>query len=317
MRRGTLIGAITTLIAGLSLPAAEATFPGENGPILFRHVDFQTGLGRPLFRAQPDGSEVMRVTNLPGLSADWRADGSLLAIDVFERNGDVQVATIDPSRDDLRMLTSGRGIHEAPTWSPNGRRIAFDFSRETDPSSSDFETRLWVMRADGGDPRPLAMDSKGFDVEPRFSPDGRSIAFGRLRVKDGRFEQAAHILDLKSHEVRRLTPWRFNAEHPTWSPDSSLIVYNSPEGTVQTVRRDGRNRKTVLPAERRFGAHKPWFSPDGSKLLFMCENWGTLNKQPKDYNEDLCVAAADGSGLVNITNTPKVFENYPSWGPAG
>ena len=55
---------------------------------------------------------------------------------------------------------------------------------------------------------------------------------------------------------------------------------------------------------------------DGSRILLMCENQGLLPDPPPDYNEDLCVMAADGSDLVNITNTPEVFENWPSWGPA-
>ena len=34
------------------------------------------------------------------------------------------------------------------------------------------------------------------------------------------------------------------------------------------------------------------------------------------YNEDICVMDADGSNVVSLTNTPEIFENWPSWGPA-
>ena len=119
------------------------------------------------------------------------------------------------------------------------------------------------------------------------------------------------------HRVRRLTPWRINSEHPTWSPDGSWILFdNAPDGTIQAMRPNGEDRHTIVPASAGFGAHKPWFSPDGARILFMCENQGTLRRPPQDYNQDLCVMEADGDNIVNITNTPGVYENYPAWGPA-
>lgn len=79
----------------------------------------------------------------------------------------------------------------------------------------------------------------------------------------------------------RLTQWHANAEHPTWSPDGQRIVFNkSPNGTVQRVRPGGSDLDTILPASEGFGAHKPWFSPDGSQLLFMCENQGRPLEPP-------------------------------------
>jgi len=50
---------------------------------------------------------------------------------------------MEPDGSDLRITTSGPGIHEAPSWSPGGRRIVFDYSPEADPRKPDFETRLW------------------------------------------------------------------------------------------------------------------------------------------------------------------------------
>ena len=69
---------------------------------------------------------------------------------------------------DLRVITSGPGIHEIPSWSPSGRRIVFDYSPEADPSKPGFQTRLWTMRADGSRARPLPMRRPGFDVEPKY-----------------------------------------------------------------------------------------------------------------------------------------------------
>ena len=241
----------------------------------------------------------------------------------------MQIATARPDGRGLRVITSGPGIHEIPSWSPSGRRIVFGYSPEADPSTPGFETRLWTMRADGSRARALRMRRPGFDVEPKYSPNGRWIAFARLRPprKKRELQTAIMIVRAKGGRVRRLTPWRDYPdqptprdrypEHPTWSPDSRWILFNlAPDGTIQAMRPNGRDRHTILKATEGFGAHKPWYSPDGTRILFMCEKQGTLPKPPKDHNEDICVMNADGSNIVNLTNTPKIFENWPSWGPA-
>jgi Tol biopolymer transport system component len=222
-----------------------------------------------------------------------------------------------PDGSDIKVLTHGRGIHEVPSYSPSGRRIVFDASRQ-DPSAPGFSTRLWTMRADGTHRHRLPMAGSGFDVEPRYAPNGRWIAFGRLRTRGNQQQQAAFVVSTRGrHRVRRLTPWRFGAEHPTWSPDSRWVLYNNtPNGTIQRVRPSGAGRETIKAAGVRFGGHKPWYSPDGTKILFMCENQGTLPRPPTDYNQDICVMNADGSAVVHVIDTPGVLENWPSWGPA-
>ncbi len=317
MRARTLlfIAAFGLAAFHFATPGASATFPGANGPIAFRE-DTLEGFGEPLFRAQPDGTQVSEINSRPGLFTDWRADGRRIAFDFFRRNGSEQIATMNPDGSDVRVITSGRGIHEIPSWSPSGRRIVFDFSREL-PNAPDFETRLWTIRANGSHARRLPMRSRGFDVEPRYSPDGRRVAFMRLRLEP-EFRQAIFIVNRKTHRVRRLTPWRLNSEHPTWSPDGRWILFNnSPDGTIQLMRSNGDERRTIVAASKGFGGHKPWFSPEGSQILFMCENQGTLKRPPPDYSQDICVMNADGSNIVKVIDTPDEFENWPSWGPAG
>lgn len=316
MRRTLLTTALILMVTGSAASPAGATFPGPNGPIAYRHFEPATG-NFPLLRAQPDGTDVRQLTDLPGFFSDWRADGRRIAFDFFDANGDQQIATMNADGGDLRVITSGPGIHEVPSWSPDGSTIVFDFSPDN-PEAPGFETRLWTMDADGSDARPLPMRRDGFDVEPRYSPNGRLIAFDRLHILgNGEQRQAVFVVDTEDGRVRQLTRWQLNAEHPTWSPDGRWILYNlGPDGTIEAIRPDGRDRRTILPASPGFGAHKPWSSPDGSKILFMCETQGTLPDPPADHTEDICVMDADGSDIVNLTNTPGIFENFPSWGPA-
>jgi TolB protein len=318
MRRTILITALALVITGAAAATAGATFPGRNGPIAYRQFDPATGRF-PLLRALPDGTQVTELTALPGLFSDWRADGRRIAFDFFDDDGNEQIATMTADGADLRTITSGAGIHEVPSWSPDGRRILFDYSPDANPDTPGFHTRLWTMRADGSHTRALPISPAGFDVEPRYSPDGRWIAFGRLLISgDGEQQQAVFIVGANGGPVRQLTPWALNAEHPTWSPDSRWITFDSlpevvsPAGTIEAIRPDGSGRHTLFAATDSLGAHKPQFSPDGSRILFMC----AISGPSGHYNEDICVIDADGTNLVDLTNTPDAFENWPSWSPA-
>jgi TolB protein len=315
MRHTLLITALTLGLITSSAVTAEATFPGLNGPIAFHQFDPATER-IPLLRAMPDGTQITELSDRPGFFSDWRADGRRIAFDFFQPHGDEQIATMNADGSGLRVVTSGRGIHEVPSWSPNGRRIVFDFSRD-DPSAADFQTRLWTMRANGSHAIRVPMRRPGFDVEPRYAPNGPWIAFMRLRSKGESQQQAVFIVPADGGRSRMLTPWRLNAEHPTWSPDGRLIIFNTPEGTIKAMRPNGRRRHTILPASEGFGGHKPSFSPDGSRIIFMCENQGLLDRHPDDYNEDICVMEANGSNILKLISTPDTLENWPSWGPAG
>ncbi len=307
----------TMIVAGFFPAPAGATFPGDNGPILFREIDPETGFGQPLFSVQPNGADVTEINGRPGFFTDWRADGERIAFEFYRPNGAVHIATMNADGTDVDVITDGRAIHELPSWSPSGERIVFDHSRK-DPNEPGFSTRLRVMDADGTNARPLPMASRGFDVEPKYSPDGNWIAFNRLRITDEDYTQAVFVVSTEGrHRVRQLTSWGGIDEHPTWSPDSEWIVFNTaPNGTIKAMRADGSDRHKIVPESDGFGAHKPWFSPDGTKLVFMCENWGSLSEEPEDYNEDICTSNADGSNIVHVIDTPGTLENWPSWGPA-
>jgi Tol biopolymer transport system component len=313
----------TALAIGVALTAATVdvaassaeTHLVRNGPIAFREVA-EDGLGGPLQRMRPDGTRLGVIDSRPGFFHDLRPDGRRIAFDFFEPDGDEQIATARPDGSDVRVITSGHGIHEVPSWSPDGQRIVFNASPVL-PDAPGFETRLWTMRADGSDARRLPMTQPGFDVEPRWSPDGRSIVFTRLRPQqDGEEASAVMIVPAAGGRHQRLTSWDQGVEHPTWSTDGRWIAYGTPEGTILAVRPDGSGRRTIRPALDGVGSHKPRYSPDGKRIVFMCENQGLLSEPPAGYNEDICTMNPDGTGVINLTNTPDALENWPSWGAA-
>jgi Tol biopolymer transport system component len=105
--------------------------------------------------------------------------------EIYERN---RIAIVDLETLALRYLTAGNTSAMAPSWSPDGRRIAY-VQAPVPPSPSDNLTarpymaqrRIWVADASGATPpRPITADNRYRDEEPLWSADGTHILFCRL-----------------------------------------------------------------------------------------------------------------------------------------
>ena len=71
-----------------------------------------------------------------GTLKEWSASGTRIAYTVGLDDGSWQIATMGADGDDVQVLTAGSGIHEVPTWSPDGTWLAYGYSPDLpgDPS---------------------------------------------------------------------------------------------------------------------------------------------------------------------------------------
>jgi hypothetical protein len=120
---------------------------------------------------------------------------------------------------------------EVPTWSPDGKRLAFARCRvlegePTDENAADSaECSAWVVPADGGeDPRKLADD---VDSAPIWSPDGRHIAFFRAvrpcSVNRIVCKRRIFVVPTEGGEPRPVGPELIEASQLFWRPELSAI----------------------------------------------------------------------------------------------
>jgi Tol biopolymer transport system component len=128
------------------------------------------------------------------------AEGRLLV--TSDRGGATHLYRLEEDGSDLRDLTPAQEAFTGD-WSPDGSRIVFSAVR-------DGGVQLFVMTADGSDGTALGVAGDG----PRWSPDGRRVAF-----TDG---EEIVLVDPDGTNRRDLGQGR----HPDWSPDGSRIVFD-------------------------------------------------------------------------------------------
>jgi Tol biopolymer transport system component len=173
----------------------------------------------------------------------------------------------------VARLTHDPGLSEWPTWSPDGKLLAFASDR-----SGNFE--IYVRRIEGGHEVNVTNDP-GQDYQPAFSPDGQWIAFISTRssrtgmIKIGAtfgmefrtFGGDLWVAPALGGGARRLAT---DANFPVWHPDGKRLAYvTGTEGhrAVLEVPAAGGGSKTLLPGnDSRWEAVKLQYSPDGRWL---------------------------------------------------
>ena len=121
-----------------------------------------------------------------------------------------------------------------PQISPDGRTIAYTVT-DTDKAANKRTTQIYLVSVDGGEPRQLT-NEKASSSAPRWSPDGRRLAF--VSARDG--EAQIWTTDVDSGEARRVTRVALGAADPVWSPDGKWIAFTSevyPECTSDDCNR--------------------------------------------------------------------------------
>jgi TolB protein len=136
------------------------------------------------------------------------------------------------------QLTDVRANDRAATYSPDGTRLAFDSTR-------DGHTRVYVMGADGSDPRRLTDGAD--DWGAAWSPDGRSIAY---KSSSGPGPGATQIVVMAADGSgrRQVTSVTGEPTVPSWSPDGSRIAFNLEQdgkGSIWSIALDGTDLQNL------------------------------------------------------------------------
>ena len=172
----------------------------------------------------------------PRPPADSDLDKAQLAA-TLSFTGDQEIYLLTGKGKIIKRLTKSWGSDVSPTWSPDGKRIAFVSNRSGNP-------QIYVKDLESGRVDRFTYQGR-YNTQPSWSPKGDRIVYSGM--EGGR--NNIYVAGFDGRPPAQLTRDAGNNESPSWSPDGSMIVFSSD--------REGRARIYVMTA----------FGTDQRKLL--------------------------------------------------
>jgi dipeptidyl aminopeptidase/acylaminoacyl peptidase len=264
-----------------------------------------------LWMVSAAGGAPVRLTNHQGVDDQprWSPDGRFIAF-LSSRSGKPQVHRLAVAGGEPEQLTESKTGVQAFAWAPDGGRIAFVAPRDPTPAEEQkvkakddaIEVDRNVVPArlqlvDVATRAVTALSAGDYQVlDPRWSPDGRQIAFTTVptpKPDDMRYSDI-RVIDVASRAERLLVAGPGPEGSPAWSPDGQAIAYLVTATAASTTTQP---RLAVIPAAggtpRVLGADflyqpgAPAWSADGQQLWF----WATTRTRTELYR----VPAAGGA----------------------
>jgi dipeptidyl aminopeptidase/acylaminoacyl peptidase len=261
-----------------------------------------------------DGGEAQRITNLKNgvNSFAWSPDGSRLV--VVSRTGpsdsrapvaagggrsDVRhykdisykfndsgwfddkrrhLWVIDVKTGNTKQITEGNDWNDNdPQWSPDGTRIAFTSNRTGKEYDENRNTDVWTISAEGG-PLTKISDHEEADDSPRWSPDGKTIAFlGRIQRRDHpkiylAAASGGSASVLAANGLDRIP------EALTWSADGRALYFEAgTRGEYQLFRVDLAAKSVAQLSSGARAVHAPSFNFRTGKMAYLANDFKHLD----------------------------------------
>jgi dipeptidyl aminopeptidase/acylaminoacyl peptidase len=243
-------GQFQPFLGGIS--AEFVTFSSNGKSVAY--VSYPEGV---LWRANPDGSNPMQLTDSPTYpkSLRWSPDGTeILFVDRTPQGLDaIYIVPADGSGKPRRLLPGDLEAETDPSWSPDGRKVVFSTSPNVGESS---KSDLCILDIATGNVAAIPA-SDGLLV-PRWSPDGQSIASMTLDT------MAMKVFDIASGRWTKLDSGA--VAFPEWSHDGRFIYYVkwTDDPAVIRIRAADGKRETVadLKGARYTGVYTLWMGLD-------------------------------------------------------
>ena len=286
----------------------------EHGPVVL-------GNDRALWLVAPDGSEPRQLTDAvhviwPVWSPD-RSQIAFLAPDPDDPMGNVSLYRIAVDGSTPERLVDGVSAHAAPSWSPDGTRIAYTSFAGYDPVYESGAISVRVFDVESGKETDLTGATYPLAFNPSWSPDGSQIAF--IVKHQGLGERPQHAPgDVMVANLGRLDDEFENVTNGavrdvwsvSWSPrDDELLLYSlfgqtwyePPSTSIRVLNRATGEIDQLAGLEER--PTMPVWSPDGTRFAFTAK--------------ETSIVVANSSGNLHELEADEALSGEITWSPDG
>ena len=182
-----------------------------------------------------------------------------------------------------------------PRLRPGGEEVAY-VVWSIDKDANEYHQSIWLAKTDGSEP-PRRFTTGKKDAQPRWSPDGKKLAFISKRTEDEKAPRQLYVIPADGGEPLCLTDLKEDPGEVVWSPDGTQLVFSARVRDEAYEEDDDKKR-----APRRF-----------KRLLFKLDSVGWTG----DRRKHLFVVPADGSAEATQITDGDYEDSEPTWTPDG
>jgi len=193
-----------------------------------------------IFKADPDGSNLIRLTDTPGYDAEavWSPRGDKIAF-TSARTGDLEIYLMNPDGSGVEQLTDAPGYDGGPFFSFDGKWICYRASRPQGQALADYKrlldeglirpTQLDLYIMNLTDRKPIRLTDNGAaNFGPYFHPDGRHIIFAsNMHDPETGRRFDLFMIDTETKEIQQVTNNPTFDGFPMFSHDGTRLVFAS------------------------------------------------------------------------------------------